>query len=158
MATTSDDSAVKAWKAAGIPAERIVLGVPFYGRVSKTLQPITASTGPYVKLDQSSQIQGDQYDTKSADPCPNATPSYSGQYEWRSIVEEGIAQNASGWTTYWDSTTETPYAFKSSDDEFLSFDDAHSLRAKANYANENGLGGVMLWSLEMVRLHENKKN
>ena len=31
---------------------------------------------------------------------------------------------------------------------FLSYDDPESLRAKAQYARDNQLGGVMFWELE----------
>ncbi|KAI8139456.1 glycoside hydrolase superfamily [Fennellomyces sp. T-0311] len=146
--TSSADSAVKAWTNAGIPADQLVLGVPFYGRVSKALKSVESSNeGLYVEIDQTKQIKGDQYDEEGADPCPNAVATYSGMYQWRSIVEEGIPRNASGWTSTWDSYSETPYAYKGTN--ILSYDDAHSLREKANYAKKNGLAGVMLWSLEM---------
>lgn len=149
---TSGNDAVKAWIAAGIPAEQLVLGVPFYGRVSKTLEPITASTGLYVPISQSSQIKGDSTDEKAADPCPNAVATYSGQYIWRTIAQEGIARNSSGWVTYWDDISKTPYAYSFSGSKVLSFDDAASLQDKVDYAKKQGLGGVMLWSLEMVCL------
>lgn len=155
--TATVDSAVKAWVAAGIPAELLVIGVPFYGHISKTKQDVTAQTGMYVPMDTSDQIRGDQYDSKEADPCPNAKASYSGQYEWRSIIEEGIPKNASGWTTYWDQGTMTPYSFKKDASQFLSFDDAESLKAKVQYAKKNKLGGVMMWSLEMVSLHKGNR-
>ncbi|KAI9479574.1 glycoside hydrolase superfamily [Zychaea mexicana] len=144
--SVSVDSAVKAWTEAGIPAEQLYLGVPFYGRVGKVASAVTAQSGMYVALD-GDQIQGDEYDEKSADPCPGAVSTYSGMYQWRSIEEEGIPTNSSGWKTSWDSASMTPYAYKGT--EVLSFDDPHSLREKVKYAKANGLGGVMLWSLEM---------
>lgn len=149
---TSGSDAVKAWNAAGIPLEQIVLGVPFYGRVSKTLEPVTASSGLYVPISQTSQIKGDSSDEKAADPCPNAEASYSGQYTWRSIAAQGIARNSSGWETYWDDISKTPYAYTSTGSKVLSFDDTASLQDKVEYAKKQGLGGVMLWSLEMVSL------
>lgn len=146
--TASVDSAVKAWTAAGIPSDKLVLGVPFYGRIGQTKGK---AHGLYAELDTSDgQIRGDQYDSKERDPCPNAKASYSGQYEWRSIAKEGIARNESGWTTIWDSISQTPVAVKGS--KFLTFDDADSLHSKVQYAKKQKLSGVMLWSLEMVRI------
>ncbi|CDH48511.1 acidic mammalian chitinase [Lichtheimia corymbifera JMRC:FSU:9682] len=152
--TASVDSAVKAWTAAGIPSEKLVLGVPFYGRIGQTTGK---AHGLYGKLDTSEgQIRGDQYDSKEKDPCPNAKASYSGQYEWRSIAKEGIARNESGWNTVWDSISQTPVAVKGS--KFITFDDAHSLHAKAQYAKKQKLSGVMLWSLEMDDAHNTLLN
>ena len=149
--STSGDSAVKAWTAAGIPADQLVLGVPFYGRISKAKKSVKSSkNGMYVEIDQSKQIKGDDYDEEGIDPCPNAVATYSGMYQWRSIIEEGIPRNASGWASTWDAASATPYAYKGN--KILSYDDADSLREKADYAKKNGLAGVMLWSLEMVRI------
>ncbi|KAI9315537.1 glycoside hydrolase superfamily [Dichotomocladium elegans] len=142
----SASSAIKAWKAAGIPSKQLVLGVPFYGHVGRTKTPITKDTGLYVKL-AGGQIKGDKYDEKSKDPCANAVASYSGMYQWRSIVANGIIKNKSGWKTYQDKKSQTPYAAKST--TFLSYDDPASLKKKVAYAKRQGLSGVMIWSLEM---------
>ncbi|KAI9248855.1 glycoside hydrolase superfamily [Phascolomyces articulosus] len=144
--TVSADSAVKAWSAAGIPSDQLYLGVPFYGRIAQVTDKVTARTGMYQPI-QKNQIKGDEYDEKSADPCPGAKSTFSGMYQWRSIEQQGISTNSSGWETSWDTASQTPFAYKGN--RVLSFDDPHSLREKVKYAKANGLGGVMLWSLEM---------
>jgi chitinase len=50
---------------------------------------------------------------------------------------------------YWDSTACTPYAYQSSTKKYLSYDNAKSLKDKVDYVNQQSLGGVMVWSLEM---------
>ncbi|ORX57599.1 hypothetical protein DM01DRAFT_1334193 [Hesseltinella vesiculosa] len=155
LAADKDDSmsvtsAVQAWSSAGIPKSKLVVGVPFYGYLAKVNQPITAATGEHVKFDTSvPQIQGDQYDTKSADPCPGATATFSGEFQYRSIVQQGVNTNSSSWTNYWDAHTSTPYAYNSKDQTFLTYDNPASLTAKAKYVAQQKLGGIMLWSLEM---------
>ncbi|KAG2226780.1 hypothetical protein INT45_005745 [Circinella minor] len=144
--SVSADSAVKAWIDAGIPADQLYLGVPFYGRIAQVKTGATSSSGMYQPLD-GKQIKGDKYDEKAADPCPNAVSTFSGMYQWRSIESQGIPTNSSGWETSWDEASQTPYAYNGN--RVLSFDDPHSLQAKVKYAKANGLGGVMLWSLEM---------
>jgi chitinase len=146
----SADSSIKSWINAGIPSERIYLGVPFYGYTHKTLKHMSRDTGMTVLLDRSiKQIKGDKYDNFAKDPCPDAVASFSGEYQWRSIEKSGAAYNASGWATYWDQKTSTPFAYNSKKHQFITFDNPTSLRIKSEYVKENKLGGIMLWSLEM---------
>ncbi|KAI8357261.1 glycoside hydrolase superfamily [Blakeslea trispora] len=140
---------ITAWHEAGIPKNQLVAGMPFYGTVLKTKQKVTSSTGLYVKLANKGSIKGDKYDEYSADACPNAKKSYSGNYQWRSLVNDGIVKQQRGWKTYWDSRSMTPYAFNNNGNKVLTFDDAKSLRGKANYVKSQKLGGAMIWSLEM---------
>jgi chitinase len=140
---------VSAWFKAGIPKKKLVVGVPFYGTVLKTSKVVSASTGPYVLLASDSAVQGDKYDEKSADACPGAIASYSGSYQWRSIVSNGIENQSSGWNTYWDTHANTPYAYHKTNKQYLSFDNVKSLKDKVDYVNSESLGGVMVWSLEM---------
>lgn len=146
---SSVQQAVDAWHNAGIPKNKLVIGVPFYGTVLKTSRAITSSTGLYVKLASPSAIKGDQYDELSADPCSGAKKSYSGEYQWRSIVKNGILHNENGWKNYWDKTSATPYAAQSSQKKFLTYDNPTSIKDKVAFVNAHQLGGAMLWSLEM---------
>lgn len=135
---------------AGIPAERIYLGVPFYGYTHKTKERMSRDTGMNVPLDRSiAQIKGDKHDDFATDPCPNAKPSFSGEFQWRTIEDSGAAYNASGWSTFWDDKTLTPYAYHHHHNQFITFDNPSSLRLKTEYAKKYNLGGIMLWSLEM---------
>ncbi|EIE91459.1 hypothetical protein G6F46_010811 [Rhizopus delemar] len=143
------DTTVNLWYNAGIPKNKMHVGVTFYGKVLKTAQPITSTSGMYVKLDGHTQIKGDKYDESDADPCPNCKPSYTGEYQWRSIVANGILENKNGWTTYWDEQSQTPYAYHAGKHTFLSYDNTKSFEAKLNYVKSEGLAGFMIWSLEM---------
>ncbi|KAI8889545.1 glycoside hydrolase family 18 protein [Backusella circina FSU 941] len=141
--------AVESWNKAGIPKNQIVIGVPFYGFVVKTSRAVTSSTGAYVKLASPSAVKGDKYDEYSADDCPGSKKSYSGEYQWRSVVSDGIQENKNGWKYIWDTTSATPFAFHKSNKQILSFDNAKSIGDKVNYATSEKLGGAMIWSLEM---------
>ncbi|KAI7894397.1 glycoside hydrolase [Mucor mucedo] len=140
---------VQAWKSAGIPSKQLVVGIPFYGASLKTSRAINSASGLYVKLASPSAIKGDQYDELSADACSGAKKSYSGSFQWRSIVSAGILDNKNGWKNYWDKVSTTPYAFLAKEKKFLSFDDPKSLKTKVDYINQQNLGGAMIWSLEM---------
>lgn len=146
----SVESSIQEWLDAGIPSDRLYLGVPFYGYTHKTLKPMNHRTGLNVPLDRSiEQIKGDQYDDYATDPCPGAKPAYSGEFQWRTIEASGAAYNASGWFTYWDQQTQTPFSYNSHSHQFITYDNPTSLRLKAQFAQEKKLGGIMLWSLEM---------
>lgn len=147
---TSGAAAVQSWISAGIPSNKIYLGVPFYGYTHKTTAEINLETGIHVPFDRKiPQIKGDSYDDFAADPCPGSNRSFSGEMQWRTIEQRGIDRNASGWATFWDSTSQTPFAYKQDNQQFVTFDNPTSLRIKSHYVNEKRLGGVMLWSLEM---------
>lgn len=155
----SGESAIQAWIGAGIPSDRVYLGVPFYGYTHKTRNPITSQTGMDVLLDRSlPQIKGDDYDGYATDPCPGAKPSYSGEYQWRSIEKSGLVRNASGWTTYWDQKTETPFAYNQQNQQFVTYDNPTSLRIKTQFAKNHSLGGMMLWSVEMDDINNSLLN
>lgn len=143
-------TSIRDWINAGIPSERIYLGVPFYGYTHKTSKAITDQTGMNVPWDRSiKQIKGDKYDDFSTDPCPGANASFSGEYQWRSIAEVGATKNASDWTAYWDRKTSTPYSFNKRTQQLITFDNPASLSIKSQYVRKHKLGGIMLWSLEM---------
>ncbi len=48
---------------------------------------------------------------------------------------------------YYDKTCQAPYLFNSLTKKFVTYDDATSIKAKANYVFDNGLLGVMIWEL-----------
>ncbi|KAI8391324.1 glycoside hydrolase [Radiomyces spectabilis] len=146
----SGSQAIQNWVSAGIPRDRILLGVPFYGYTTKIQTTINAASGMGVAISRpTQQIQGDQYDHMEKDPCQGAVAAYTGEYQWRSIAQDGILRNASGWHSYWDPVSLTPYAYNDKHQQFLTFDDPRSLGAKVQFVNNNQLGGIMLWSLEM---------
>lgn len=136
----------------GIPMEQLVLGVPFYGYTTRIDPKAKYTTSMHYPLHPIKiQIQGDEYDTADIEPCPNAKAVYSGEYQWRTIVRDGILDNEKSWHSNWDRITKTPYSINLSQKKFLSFDDPASLKIKANFVNNNKLAGIMIWSLEMVK-------
>ncbi|CAO3592248.1 unnamed protein product [Absidia cylindrospora] len=149
-------NAIHAWASAGIPEQQLALGVPFYGYVTRTDPKARITTSMQIPLVRNApQIPGDQFDSAEKEPCPGANKGvYSGEYQWRSIRRDGILENQGGWHSIWDKTTRTPYSVNRAKSKFLTFDDPKSLRVKAAFVDENDLGGIMLWSLEMDD-HEN---
>ena len=111
------ESVTEMFIAAGVPAEKIVLGAAFYSRrwdgvpdVDHGLFQQAATVGQY-------------------------GPGYT------TLVNEYIDQN--GFTRYWDDTAKAPYLFTGS--TFISYDDPDSIRAKCDFLKRRGLLGIMYW-------------
>lgn len=111
-------NSVKIHIEAGVPPEKLVLGVPFYGR--KWSGVIPENNGLY----QPAKTVG-------------STVSY------RKIMTEYTEEN--GFQRYWDETAQSPILFNSNSQVFVSYEDTASLKLKLNWLKSNNLGGVMFW-------------
>ncbi len=114
----STDATVKAFEKAGVPAEKILLGVPFYGRVWGEVQEQNHGL-----FEPGKTIAG-----------------VSGQY---SKIESEMLGH--GFTRYWDSAAQVPYLYNAEKHIFVSYDDPESLKGKCKYVRDHKLGGVMFW-------------
>jgi chitinase len=114
----SSDASVKAFEQAGVPAEKILLGVPFYGHV-----------------------WGDVADRNHGLMQPgNAVPNAYAPY---SAVTGTMLNN--GFVRYWDPIASVPYLYNSEKHIFVSYEDTESLADKCRYVLTQKLGGVMFW-------------
>ncbi len=114
----SDDASVRAFEQASVPAEKILLGVPFYGHV----------WGEVADRDHGFLQPGKA--------VPNAFAPYS--------VITGTMLNQ-GFVRYWDPIASAPYLYNSEKHIFVSYEDSESIAAKCRYVLTHKLGGVMFW-------------
>ncbi len=114
----SVESAVHQYLAAGVPASKIVVGVPFYGRAFAD-----------VKADNNGLDQ--------------TYGKYEGDHPWPQLVADFIDRN--GYTRHWDATAQVPYLWNAQTRVFVSYDDPQSLKLKAEFVKSKGLGGMMYW-------------
>lgn len=128
----SGDCTVREFLAAGVPARKLVLGVPFYGRGWTNVAP-----GP----------------ARTSDGTPGATPD-TGLYQpgtaltGRSLAYGRLATELvgrEGFVRLWDARAQQPYLWHAATRTVICYDDPESLRVKARYVRERGLGGVMFW-------------
>jgi len=112
------ESAVDQFVAAGVPARKLVVGVPFYGKQFLEVQPTNRG------LDQ---------------PFTGRVPVYS----WPQLVADFIDRN--GYVRYWDNVAQVPYLWNAQTRAFVSYDDPQSLKLKAEYVKVHGFGGMMYW-------------
>lgn len=116
FSNTSADEGVKAYMEAGMPIEKIVMGIAFYGH-----KFITTEDG---------NNNGLRADAKR-----------EGSVGYRSIVSEYLNNN--DYKTYLDEKAQAPWIY--GNNIFISYDDSKSIAAKCNYVKENKLAGVMVW-------------
>jgi chitinase len=118
----NDDAAVRGCLAAGVPARKIVLGIPFYGRAWRG-------------------ATGDGLFSPATGPAPaKLEPGYMDFVD----LLEGPLQK---YQRHWDDDAKAPWLFDPAAGIFITYDDAESIGWKTKYIRENGLGGAMVWEL-----------
>ncbi|HEU5351583.1 MAG TPA: glycoside hydrolase family 18 protein [Terracidiphilus sp.] len=114
----SDDTSVRHFERAGVPANKIVLGVPFYGHMWGDVPP-----------DNHGLFQ-------HGTPVPHAFARY------RDIVDNMLND---GFKRYWDNASSVPYLYNAGKKQFVSYEDPQSLALKCAYVQRMHLGGIMFW-------------
>jgi chitinase len=113
------DEAVDAHVKAGVPKDRQVMGVPFYGKAEKNPAEGTKIFEYSVKY-----------------------------YEIPDILEKGLYKGkalARPVTRQWDATAMVPFLSDATGKNVLSYDDPESVAAKGAYVTTNGHLGAMFW-------------
>jgi chitinase len=121
----SGSASVEAYLKAGVPPEKIVLGVPFYGRGWAGVAP--EDNGLFQPRDAAS-AKGKRIGPTNYRELKNNRDGKAGQ-------------------RFWHEQAKVPYLWNPQTRVFISYDDPESLRAKAQYARDQKLGGVMFWEL-----------
>jgi chitinase len=114
----SSDKSVKEFEAAGVPADKIVLGVPFYGHV-----------WGHVAATNNGLFQ-------PGDPVPDAYSTYG------TLTQDFANQ---GFARYWDAKASVPYLYNTQKQIFVSYEDPESLALKCKYVIDHHLDGMMFW-------------
>lgn len=116
----SGDASVRAFEQAGVPASKLVLGIPFYGHVWAHV-PAT-DDGLY----------------QPGKPAAQTGAPYS-----------AIASMlGSGFVRHWDSVSDVPWLYNPATRTFVSYEDPQSLALKCRYLHAHHLAGAMVWDLE----------
>lgn len=114
----SADRSVQEFEHAGVPAAKIILGVPFYGHV----------WGAVTDTDHGLFQPGK--------PIPNAFAKYGN-------ITATMLNN--GFVRYWDPIASVPYLYNPEKKIFVSYEDPESLGLKSRYVLDHKLGGMMFW-------------
>lgn len=103
---------------AGVPAEKLVMGVPFYGRSW---------------IMKSAEKQGIN--------MPVEEGARGGGYTY---IKDSLV-NKDGFARYWDENAKAPYLFNSETNQLVTYDDEESVRLKCEYVIDNHMAGMMFW-------------
>ncbi|MCX7840853.1 MAG: glycoside hydrolase family 18 protein, partial [Anaerolineae bacterium] len=122
--TYNGNAAVQAYLAAGVPSEKIVFGVPFYGRGWKEVA--SANNGLFQKFNG----------------VPQGTRG-GGAFDYRDLKKNYLPTFA----RFWDDTAQVPWLYDATTRTMISYDDPESLARKVEYVVTNKLGGVMIWEI-----------
>jgi chitinase len=120
---------VDAYLAAGVPKEKLVVGVPFYGY----------GYGG-VEAGRNGLLQRVALDGPEALP---ATGLWIGTVDYHQIADV----IRSGFTRHWDADAGVPWLYNARTRNWITYDDPQSLALKAALVRERGLGGIMIWEL-----------
>jgi chitinase len=103
----------------GVPADKLVLGLPFYGTQFYT---------PHM---------GDNF---SGDASRNGV-----EIQFYEIA--GLLGPGAGYEKKWDKDGQVPFLEKTDGEHTISYDDPKSLTLKCEYAQKKGFRGVMIWNI-----------
>jgi chitinase len=115
-------NAVEDHIAAGIPANKLVLGCAFYGKGWEGGVD-AGGTGLFAPVDNAS------------------SKAFGASYA--QLVDGYIGKN--GYDRYWDEASQAPYLWNAERRTFVTYDDEESVAAKCAYARRRGLAGAMFW-------------
>jgi chitinase len=104
----------------GVPANKLVLGVPFYGRGFRVSS--ATNEGLYQ---------------------PYSAPFEAG--DWRTIQRKLLADPQ--WQQHWHPIAQAPWLFHPGERIFVSFENPESIAIRARIARDRGLRGVFMWEL-----------
>lgn len=117
----STEAALDDYLAAGVPANKIVLGMPIYGRAFEDTDGLGL---PYTGV---------------------------GSGSWENGVWDYKVLPKAGATVYTDSISGATYSYDSSARELISYDTPDMIQAKVSYLKGKGLGGSMFWEASADR-------
>ncbi|MES2105395.1 MAG: glycoside hydrolase family 18 protein [Pseudomonadota bacterium] len=137
------DAAVQQYLQAGVPASKIVLGLPFYGRAYFAVG--SANHGLYQAF---TTPAGDDYHGNpdllyGCDACAlRGDPRSAGYDDIARLLAADL-----GYQRYFSADSKVPWLYNADKKIFVSYDDEESFRYKSKYLKQQGLAGAMFWHL-----------
>ncbi|MAM88704.1 MAG: hypothetical protein CME36_15475 [unclassified Hahellaceae] len=129
------DTAIDNLLAAGVPADKLVLGVAMYGR---GWQGVTGGSA------------NDPFSGTGGSAIPGTWEA--GVLDYKDIEQNYLGgangTGINGFTYGYDAQAEAPWLYSASKGQLISFENERSAKAKAKYAKDHGLAGVFSWEID----------
>ncbi|KAL7300198.1 hypothetical protein TKK_0007041 [Trichogramma kaykai] len=122
------DYSAREWVKQGAPKEKLMIGMPTYGR-------------SFTLVDQA------KFDIGAPASGGGVAGNFTSEPGFLSYYEVCTFLNEDNTTLVWDSEQQVPFAYR--DDQWVGFDDERSLINKMKWLKEEGFGGIMIWSVDM---------
>ncbi|MEO3403618.1 glycoside hydrolase family 18 protein [Mucilaginibacter sp. CAU 1740] len=114
----NSDAGTQAFINAGVPREKLVLGMAFYSRSVR----VSDSTKTGLGSKSLGRMRGGGY----------------------TFIKDSLLTNKA-FKYYRDKSAQAPYLYNPTTRQFLSFDDEWSIKKKCKYVKKQGMAGVMFW-------------
>lgn len=120
------ESAVKGHLHAGVPENKLVLGMPFYGRGWSSCEE--TNQGEYQRCSP-----------------PQEGTWENGVFDFSDLEENYVNKN--GYQRYWNDVAKVPFLYNAANGNFITYDDEESFQYKTDFIKENNLAGSMFWDV-----------
>ena len=131
---------------AGVAADKLVLGVPFYGYGWKGCAAGADGDGQYQPCDG------------GATGGTNGGNSYGFSHLLKqgviTLAADGSTAGGKGYKRYWNASAKVPYLYNPAEQVWITYEDPASLKEKAGYIKAQGLRGAMFWELSADGGHQ----
>ncbi|KAJ3624357.1 hypothetical protein MTP99_017991 [Tenebrio molitor] len=122
------DYSAREWVKQGAPKEKLMIGMPTYGRSFELVNTTQFDIG--------------------APASGGGTPGkYTSEAGFMSFYEICDFLHEDNTTLVWDNEQQVPFAYRGN--QWVGFDDERSLKTKMAWLKEEGFGGIMIWSVDM---------
>jgi len=121
------------WEDYGCAKDKLVVGVPFYGRTYTLGNPSNNDLGAPIVQYLGGGTPG---------PFTNAT-GFMGFLE----ICLGMKEDPEGWANRYDTIGHVPFTHK--ENQWIGYEDVNSVGIKMNYIREKGYLGGMVWAIDM---------
>ena len=119
------DATMRALLDAGVPAGKLLVGIPFYGHGYGSVPNVRAGL----------------FQNGTAKPLG----WHEGDGDWKVLAQTRLKDTR--YVRYWEPQARVPWLYDPTSGTWVSYDDPQSVGEKVRYVREHGLGGVVIWEL-----------
>ncbi|KAL1130578.1 hypothetical protein AAG570_011824, partial [Ranatra chinensis] len=122
------DYSAREWVKQGAPKEKLMIGMPTYGR-------------SFTLVDEA------KFDIGAPASGGGKQGNYTAESGFMAYYEVCDFLHEDNTTLVWDNEQQVPFAYRG--DQWVGFDDERSLKTKMEWLKKEGFGGIMIWSIDM---------